>query len=41
MTSAASRRRSRSKGRIEQLPSGSLRVVVYAGQDPLTKRRHY
>ncbi|QJY44814.1 tyrosine-type recombinase/integrase [Pseudonocardia broussonetiae] len=41
MTSTAPRRRARSKGRIEQLPSGSLRVVVYAGQDPLTKRRHY
>jgi len=41
MATSASRRRARSKGRIEQLPSGSLRAVVYAGQDPLTKRRHY
>jgi hypothetical protein len=35
------RRRSRSRGRIEQLPSGSLRIVVYAGTDPLTGRRHF
>jgi integrase len=28
-------------GAIEQLPSGSLRVKVYAGYDPLTGRRHY
>jgi integrase len=34
-------RRARARGRIEVLPSGSLRVVVYAGVDPLTKRRHY
>jgi integrase len=26
----------RSRGRIEQLPSGSWRAVVYAGKDPLT-----
>jgi integrase len=31
----------RDRGRIEKLPSGSLRVVVYAGTDPVTKRRHY
>jgi hypothetical protein len=31
----------RQRGQIEQLPSGSLRVTVYAGVDPLTKRRHY
>jgi len=41
MATSPRRRRARSKGRIEQLPSGSLRVVVYPGQDPLTKRRHY
>jgi integrase len=34
-------RRKRVKGSIEQLPSGSLRVSVYAGIDPLTKHRHY
>ena len=32
-------RRSRQRGEIETLPSGSLRVTVYAGQDPLSKRR--
>jgi integrase len=35
------RRRKRARGRIEQLPSGSLRVTVYAGIDPVSKRRHY
>ena len=28
------------KGHIEQLPSGSFRVSVYAGTDPLTRRKH-
>lgn len=28
-------------GSIEELPSGALRASVYAGTDPLTKRRHY
>ena len=36
-----STRRKRSRGSIEELPSGSLRVSVYAGIDPVTKRRHY
>jgi hypothetical protein len=27
------------KGHIEQLPSGSFRVYVYAGTDPLTRRQ--
>ena len=31
----------RSRGRIEALPSGALRVVVYAGIDPISKKRHY
>lgn len=31
----------RSRGSIETLPSGALRAVVYAGIDPVTKRRHY
>lgn len=31
----------RARGEIEALPSGSLRVKVYAGIDPLTGRRHY
>jgi integrase len=30
----------RSTGCIEQLPSGALRVRIYAGTDPITKRRH-
>jgi len=29
-------RRGRVRGHIEQLPSGSYRVIVYAGTDPLT-----
>lgn len=37
----AARRRRRPQGTIEELPSGSLRVAVYAGMDPLTKNRHY
>jgi integrase len=35
------RRRKRPRGSIDELPSGSLRVRVYAGLDPLTKRRNY
>jgi integrase len=31
----------RARGGIERLPSGALRVRVYAGIDPLTQRRHY
>ena len=31
----------RQQGSIESLPSGALRVAVYAGIDPVTKRRHY
>ena len=30
----------RSRGSIDELPSGALRVRVYAGVDPVTKRRH-
>lgn len=33
--------RKRTRGQIEALPSGSLRVRLYAGLDPLTKKRHY
>ena len=33
--------RRRTRGRIERLPSGSLRVQVYAGIDPISKQRHY
>ena len=29
------------RGGIDELPSGALRVRVYAGVDPVTKREHY
>jgi integrase len=38
---ARRRRRKRPRGSIEELPSGSLRVRVYAGVDPLTKQPNY
>ena len=41
MASATGARRKRSKGSVEELPSGALRVAVYAGTDPLTGKRHY
>ena len=31
----------RARGEIEKLPSGSLRVRVYAGIDPVTRKRRY
>ena len=31
----------RQRGEVETLPSGSLRVRVYAGIDPVTRKRHY
>lgn len=34
------RRANRQRGSIDQLASGALRVRVYAGIDPVTKRRH-
>lgn len=34
-------RRKRQRGEIETLPSGSLRVKVYAGEDPISGKRHY
>ena len=34
-------RANRSRGEIETLPSGSLRVRVYAGIDPVTRKRHH
>jgi len=37
-SSASARRR---RGTIQKLPSGSLRVRVYGGYDPVTKQRHY
>ncbi len=41
MTEARSGRRLRQRGEVEELRSGALRVKVYAGEDPLTGRRHY
>lgn len=38
---AKSKPRKRARGRVETLPSGSLRVKVYAGVDPVSKRAHY
>lgn len=36
----ATGRKERDRGGIDELPSGSIRVRVYAGIDPVTKRRH-
>lgn len=33
-------RRDQDRGTIDKLPSGALRVRVFAGRDPITKRRH-
>lgn len=41
MAAPSVRRTRRQRGSIEELPSGGLRVSVYAGSDPLTGRRHY
>jgi integrase/DNA-binding transcriptional regulator YhcF (GntR family) len=41
MAAPSARRARRQRGSIEELPSGALRVSVYAGTDPLTGRRHY
>src|SRR5215210_3198015 len=35
------RRRTRQRGSIDKLPSGALRVRVYSGMDPISKRRMY
>ncbi|MBV9162653.1 MAG: tyrosine-type recombinase/integrase [Pseudonocardiales bacterium] len=40
-TPSARRNRRRQRGSIQELPSGALRVSMYAGTDPLTGRRHY
>jgi integrase len=37
----SSTRRRRARGAIEELPSGALRVKVYAGIDPVSKSRRY
>ncbi|HEX5405958.1 MAG TPA: tyrosine-type recombinase/integrase [Pseudonocardiaceae bacterium] len=41
MSAAQTGRKRRTRGEIETLPSGALRVKVYAGIDPLSSRRHY
>ncbi|MDG9677767.1 tyrosine-type recombinase/integrase [Micromonospora sp. DH14] len=38
---ASNGRTKRQRGEIETLPSGSLRVKVYAGVDPISGKRHY
>jgi integrase len=38
---AAAERRKRTRGSIDTLPSGALRVRVYAGLDPVTRQRLY
>ena len=38
---ATTGRRKRTRGEVEELPSGALRVRVYAGIDPVTHKRHY
>jgi len=40
MTGRAGAGNARAQGNIETLPSGALRVRVYAGIDPVTKKRH-
>jgi integrase len=35
------KRRRRTRGNVEELPSGQLRVRVYAGIDPVTRKPHY
>lgn len=41
LVATSSKRRSRQRGAIEELPSGALRVRVYAGMDPVSKKRIY
>jgi integrase len=41
MSTPSARPTRRQRGSIQELPSGALRVSVYAGTDPLTGRRHY
>jgi integrase/DNA-binding transcriptional regulator YhcF (GntR family) len=41
MAAPSVRRARRQRGSVEELPSGGLRVSVYAGIDPLTGQRHY
>ena len=41
MSTSSARRNRRQRGSIQELPSGALRLSVYAVTDPLTGRRHY
>lgn len=41
MAGTKSGRSKRQRGEIEALPSGALRIKLYAGVDPLSGRRHY
>ena len=40
LVAKATNPRKRQQGSVDELPSGALRVRVYAGTDPITKRRH-
>lgn len=40
VAAARNARSGRQRGAIDELPSGALRVRVYAGVDPVTKKRH-
>ncbi len=41
MATSSSRSTRRQRGSVEKLPSGALRVAVYAGIDSVSGRRHY
>jgi integrase len=41
VAAGANRRRKRQCAGIDELPSGALRVRVYAGMDPISKQRMY
>ena len=41
MPAGSTKRRKRERGAIDELPSGALRVRVYAGMDPISRRRMY
>ena len=40
-SAAVAQQTMRNRGVIQELPSGSLRVRVFAGEDPVTRKRHY
>jgi integrase len=41
VAAGSTKRRRRQRGSIDELPSGALRVRVYSGLDPISKRRMY